>query len=206
MTSIDSNVSGRAKKLVNKDIEKLKLNEIAYLIRESIETGVCIPIANKKLKEQDIEISMLHRNLNSENQRELVRELILLEDCYWDRNAKAFKELKDILGTQINYLHIPSHLKERFMNYQTKNLVWDEKSIEHFHLYMNDSRMGVFTGYEMIITLKRAILNGNSVLYKCNGKNVTIQTIEEFEKLIVDNLNCNDELKNLLEKEIEIKD
>ncbi|WP_339609687.1 hypothetical protein [uncultured Roseivirga sp.] len=206
LTSTGSGLSERAKALVNKDIKQLELNELAYLFRESIGTGICIPIAVKKLAEQDIEISMLHRNSKSENQRELIRELMLLDNWYWDRNSIAHKKLKEILGIKMDYLHLPTDIKEKFKNYETQNLIWNAKSVQGFNSYMNDSRMGVFAGYGMVTMLKRAILNGNFVIYEFNGKSTKIKSIEKFEELIVSKLNCNNELLELLDMEKEMKD
>jgi hypothetical protein len=205
LTSTGSKLSERANEMVNKNIEKLELNEIAFLIREQIGIGVCIPVAVNKLRQQNIEISMLHRNTNSENQRELIRELVLLDKWYWDSNSLANHQLKETLGIKIDYLNLPTDLKDKFKNYEPQALIWNEKSIQSFNAYMNDSRMGVIVGYGMVTRIKRAILNGNSIRYEFNGEKVKIESIEKFEKLIIGKLNCNEELLQLLSREQELK-
>ncbi len=206
LTTTGSKLSERAKELVNKNIELLQLNELAFLIREYIGTGICIPIAVNKLRQQNIEISMLHRNTKSENQRELIRELVLLDNWYWDSNSIANQQLKEILGNKIDYLNLSKELKDKFKKYEPQDLNWNEKSIQNFNSYMNDSRMGVFAGYNMVTRLKRAILNGNYVNYQCDGEVYKIQTVDKFEELIIKKLNCNDELLELLNNENEMKD
>ena len=206
LTSTGSKLSERTNLLVSKDIDKLKTEELAFLIREQIGTGICILIAINKLKQEEINISMLHRNAKAETQRELIRELILLDNWYWDSNSIANQQLKEILGKNIDYLNLPKELKDKFKNYKPQDLIWNEKSIQNFNSYMNDSRMGVFAGYNMVIRLKRAILNGNYVNYQFDEEVYKIQTIEKFEELIVKKLNCNDELLELLNNENEMKD
>jgi len=70
---------------------------------------------------------------------------------------------------------------------------------------MNDTRVGVLVGYNMVIPLKRAILNGNSVDFIFKGEKRVIDTIDEFEEFIVKNIICYDELRSLLDREKQIK-
>ncbi len=206
LTSTGSDLSERTKILVKKNIEQLELNEIAFLLREYVGTGVCIPIAVNRLKEQEINISMLHRNQESENQRELIRELVLIETGSWDINAIANQELKEILGIKIDYLNIRREIKEQFKAYTPKELMWKQSSIQEFNYYMTDSRMGVLYGYGLVTSLKRAILNGNSVKYEMGSDSVVIKTMSIFNELVILKLNCNDELLRLLENEKKIKE
>ena len=110
------------------------------------------------------------------------------------------------MGVKIDYLNLSKELKDKFKNYEPQDLIWNEKSIQNFNSYMNDSRMGVITGYGMVTRLKRAILNGNYVNYQLDEEVYKIQTIEKFEELIIKKLNCNDELLKLLNNENEMKD
>ena len=206
LTSTGSKLSDRTNLLISKDIDKLKIEELAFLIREQVGTGICIPIAVNKLKQEEINISMLHRNAKSETQRELIRELVLLDNWYWDSNSIANQKLKEILGVKIDYLNLSKELKDKFKNYEPQDLIWNEKSIQNFNSYMNDSRMGVIAGYGMVTRLKRAILNGNYVNYQLDEEVYKIQTIEKFDELIIKKLNCNDELLKLLNNENEMKD
>jgi hypothetical protein len=206
ITSININLSERANIILNKTIESLLLNELAYLIREQISVGISIPIAVNKLRKEDIQISMLYRNSCSEDQRELIRELVLLDSWYWDRNAIANRELKEILGISIDYLNLPHEIIEKFKTYEIQDLIWDKKSFQDFNSYMNDSRVGVTVGFGMVISFKRAILNGNPILFEIKENLIPINNIENFEELIVSNLNCNSELRELLNKEYRIND
>lgn len=204
LTPTGSKLSERTNSLINKNIRKLEKEEIAFLIREQIAIGVCLPIAIHLLKQEEINISMLHRNTESEKQRELIRELLLLDNWYWDSNSIANQQLKEILGLKINYINLSKDIKENFKNYQPQDLIWNEKSIQNFNAYMNDSRMGVIAGYGMVTRLKRAILNGNYVNYQIAGKSTKIQTVEKFEEYLVSELNCNQELLELLSNQNKI--
>ena len=149
---------------------------------------------------------MLHRNSTSEDQRELIRELVLLNSWYWDRNAIANRELKEILGISIDYLNLPHDIKEKFKTYELQDLIWNKKSFQDFNSYMNDSRVGVTVGYGMVISFKRSLLNGNPIIFEIKENLIPINNIEYFEELIVSNLNCNSELRELLNRENKIND
>jgi len=118
-----------------------------------------------------------------------------------ENNPKAYKKLKDILSENISALKLPNFISERFLNYKLNELVWNEKSISKFNAYMNDTRMGVWCAYNMVISLKRAILNETYINFEINGKKETIKTLKDFEKNILKSIEINNELKMLLEKE-----
>jgi hypothetical protein len=205
LTSTGSKLSERANRLISTKTNKLEMTELAYLIREHIGVSICIIISIQKLKEMEIRISMLHRDDKAEKQRELIRELVLLNNYHWDINSNEHKQFKKLLGIKIDYLSLPKTVKDDFKKHEPKELVWNEKSIQNFKSYMNDSRMGVICGYGMVTSLKRTILNGNSIMYQIAGESIRIQDKNEFKKLIVDKLECNDELLELLNKENEMK-
>ena len=206
VTSTSEKLSERAILLINKNVNDLKLSELAFLIRESIGIGVCIPIALNKLRKEVINLSMLHRDDNSANQRELVRELILLDEWHWERNLNAFKELKKIIGIQIDYITLPRNIKNKFKTLVPDELKWNENSINSYNGYMNDTRMGVMAAYSMVISIKRAILNGNSIKYELFGESRLIDDLDLFKQKILDSIKLNSELKELLKKEKRIKD
>lgn len=131
----------------------------------------------------------------------------MLLDCwFWDHNPKANQELKEILGSKIDYLNLSTEIIEKFKIYEPQKLIWCEKSIQDFNAYMNDSRVGVMVGYGRIISLKRVLLNGNTVIYEMKGDSCEINDLDKFEELVVKKINCNGELKELLNKEIKIND
>jgi len=206
LTPTGSKLSDRTKFLINKNIDNLKFDELSFLIREYIAIGTCIPIAINKIANDELKISLLHRNEKSESQREILRELVLLDNWYWESNTIAFKQLKGILGKNLDHLNLPKEIKVKFRSYEPQNIIWSEKSVQNFNAYMSDSRMGVYAGYNMILRIKRAILNGNTVKLIIGGEETEIQTVAKFEEMIVNKVKCNDELRELLNKEYKIKD
>ena len=201
ISSINNNDSEKAKSILEKNISDLSFKDLGFLIRENIETRICVFIALKRLKTTNLKLPIFYRDSDSENQRELTRELILIHSGYWDIYPNDFNKLKDIIVPHLDGLNLPEFIKETFKSYEPKKLIWNNAAIERFGQYMNDSRMGVICGYNMVTSMKSAILNGAIVNYNIDSKEIQIESIDDFEKLILSDINCNDELKERLREE-----
>ena len=200
-TSVNNRISDKTNRIISKDIEKIKLSEYSHLLRESIAIQFCLNIIIERINTIKIDFEFIFNNNESEDQREILRELVLVDFNYWENNPKAYKKLKNILSENISALKLPNCITESFLNYKLSELVWNEESISKFNSYMNDTRMGVWCAYNMVISLKRAILNETYINFELNGKVETIKTLKDFEKNILKSIEINNELKMLLEKE-----
>ena len=204
-TYVSDKLSDKSIRILSKDIQKLELTELSHLIRESLAVQVCINIALERLGKIIFDYEFSFNNKVSEAQREILRELILLNNFHWDVNPKVLERLKGKLAENYWMVKLPDFIIDKFKYYQPKKLIWNENSTKKFNAYMNDTRVGVLVGYNMVIPLKRAILNGNSVDFIFKGEKRVIDTIDEFEEFIVKNIICYDELRSLLDREKQIK-
>ncbi len=200
-TYISDKVSKKSKIILNKDINYLSLDELSHLLREGIGTQVCINISLSKLVDLKIDYDFFFNNNDSESQRELLRELVLLEDEDWDINSNSFFKLKNILEENISALKLPTKITERFIDYMPKKINWDVEVKNKFDFFMGDSRTGVFYAYSMIINLKKAILNRVPIYYNIKEEKKIINTLFEFEENILNHINPNEELMMFLNKE-----
>jgi hypothetical protein len=200
-TSVNNKISGKTNRIISKDIEKINLSEFSHLLRENIAIQFCLNIIIDRIKNIKIDFEFFFNNKESEEQREILRELILVDYYFWENNPEAYKKLKNILSENISALKLPNFITEKFLNYKLSELVWNEKSINEFNAYMNDTRMGVWCAYNMVISLKRAILNETYINFEINGKEKIIKTLKDFEDNILESIEINNELKMLLEKE-----
>jgi len=200
ISPINDKYSERASKILKTNVYELSFIELAFLIRENIETRICVQLALKRLKITNLKLPSFYRDSDSENQRELIRELLLIHKWYWDIYQNDFYDLKEFLKPHLSGLNLPEFIKDEFKSYVPRKLTWDNESIEKYGHYMNDSRVGVMCGYNMVISFKNAILNGVTVYYNVNPELIQIKSIGEFEKLIIESINCNQELKEKLQE------
>ncbi|MCP9756039.1 hypothetical protein EGI26_12830 [Lacihabitans sp. CCS-44] len=206
LTYTDPEMSNRTKDLIHKNLSSIELIELAFLLREYIAIPICIPFAIKQLQKQGLKLALMFKDDNSAAQRELVRELILLSRGCWDANPIYFYSFYNIIKEQISYLNLPKVIIEDFLAYQPSSLEWNSEKINKYYSYMNDTYIGVKCGYSMIVSLKRALLNGNAIRYSDGKNEFEINNLEDFNTIILNNLNCSDELKGLLNKEKPIID
>jgi len=201
ISPINDKSSHRTRNILRTDINELSFVDLAFLIREYIEIRICVQLSLKRLKGINLRLPVFYRDSDSENQRELIRELVLIDKRFWDIYQEDFYNLKELLNPHLSGLNLPLFIKDEFNTYVPKKLTWDNESIDKFGHYMNDSRMGVICGYNMIISLKNAILNGTTVAYNVNSELIQIKSIGEFERLIMESINCNEELRERLREE-----
>ena len=200
-TYISNKISNKSKNLLYKDITSLKLEDISHLLREDLCVQVCINIAIYRLENVRIDFEFLFNNDVSEVQREILRELVLLNNRNWDLNSISFIKLKNIIGDNILALKLPELVNDSFLSYEVKRLKWNKKTINNFNSFMNDTRTGVLHAYGMIISLKRAVLNNVPIIFELNNENLLINTLSQFEDNILKSINPNKELELLLDKE-----
>jgi hypothetical protein len=200
-TSINNKVSGKTNSILSKDLEKLNLSDFSHLLRENIAVQFCLNLVIRRVKSVEIDFEFFFNNKYSEEYREILRELVLLSFSNWEINPEAYNQLKNILSENISALRLPQIINEKFLNYKPNELVWNKNKINEFNAHMNDTRMGVWCAYNMIISLKRGILNGTSINFQIKKEEKVIKTLIEFEENILNSIKINNELKALLEKE-----
>ena len=200
-TFIGNKISEKTEFIISKDISKLELTEISHLLRESIATQTCINISIEKLKNLKIDFEFYFNNKSSEKYRELLRELVLIHERNWDLNVMAFEKIKGKISSNFFALMLPEFIINKFKYYEPKKLEWNENSVNSFNAYMNDNRAGVTAAYNMVHSLKIAVLNGTKIFYSINNVEYTIKSLKDFEDRILKSINCNKELKSMLEQE-----
>jgi hypothetical protein len=89
--------SNRVHQIVFKSIEDVNKSELAYLLRENQFIEVVIEISIELLTTEKLEIYPFDNSPNSDEQRELIRELILVNDEYWNLNPKGFQRFRDLI-------------------------------------------------------------------------------------------------------------
>ena len=200
-TFVTDRISEKTDKIVSKDLDKITLSEFSHLLKENIAIHFCLNLIISRIKSIKLDFEFFFNSKESEEQREILRELVLINSNNWNINPKAYELLKNILSKNISSLKLPEFITERFLNYKPKELIWNEKSIEEFNSFMNDTRMGVWYAYNMLILHKRAILNGTNIIYKVGDEQIELKTLNEFEEKVLKNVKINNELDKLLENE-----
>ncbi len=198
--------SNRVHQIVFKSIEDVNKSELAYLLRENQFTEVVIEISIEILANEKIEIYPFDHSSNSDEQRELIRELLLVQDEYWNLNPKGYKRLKDLIVNQINIIKIPNFIISHFLNYKPEMVSWDENDEEWYrNMIMDNSASTVLTAFEKIRKIVRSIVIGNKIHVKLNNETMEINSIAEFENIIVKNLPMYKDLVEFLYSEKEYK-
>ena len=144
-------ISSKGLSLANKQIKSLTYSDLAYLLREDYYTDVVIVIAVNRIKDSELKIHSFNHDEDSDNQRELIRELLIVSDYQWDINPLKHQELIELLDSQILVLKIPDYIKSHFKSYEPKEVVVDNGFIEEYEkLIDEDTASHVHSAFEKI--------------------------------------------------------
>lgn len=198
--------SDRVHQIVFRSIENITKSELAYLLRENKFIEVVIEISIELLTAEKLEIYPFDNSPNSDEQRELIRELILVNDEYWNLNPKGFQRFRDLIVDKINIVRLPKHSISHFLNYQPELIIWNEKDEEWYKdMIAGNSASTVLTAFEKIRKISRSIIIGNKLIVKLNNNTIEIKDIIEFENVVVKKLPMYKELIEFMSSEIEYK-
>lgn len=198
----------KVNRLMHKELSKLTYADTAFLLREQVYTQLIIPLALNLLVQKELKISLYYKDELAVNQRELLRELLLINLNQWDYNPDALFNLKSQIKSNISSISLPQEYVENFIKYQPSQLIWNEDLIKQYSYFITDNSSGVSYAYGLVLNRKRAILNGSSITINSNDYNLEdykISSIEEFEKYILSSIKIDNELEKRLSAEKAIK-
>lgn len=188
--------------LVKKQIGKLEMHELSFLLRERQFTEVVIDIAIEVLHRDEIQINVFHHSTDSIKQRELIRELILVDNESWDFNPFAYKKFKQRIKEYLPIVRLPNYIKEYFQDYKPKQLIWTEENVIRYDdLIKQDAAITVLSAFNEVRKLARSVIIGNNIDFYINSIETKITNIDDFNKLIVDKLSNSADLYERINSE-----
>lgn len=191
--------------LVNKQIGTLEMRDLSFLLRERQFTEVVIAIAIEYLYKDEIQINGFHHSINSFRQRELIRELVLVDAESWDLNPFAYERFRKRVKEFLPIVRLPFYIKEYFQDYKPKQLTWTEENVKRYnHLIMNNAAITVLSAFNEIRKLGRSVIIGNSIDFNIDSTKTKITSIDDFNKLIVDKLSNSADLYKRINSEKEL--
>ena len=201
-TNYTFSLEGRAHEISIKELGKINKSDLAFLLREQVFIDIAIEISIFILKNEKIEIHSFHHNENSVEQRELIREIILVDSQYWDYYPNIFYLVVELLKDHMQVIKLPNFIKERFVNYIPEKLVWDNTKNDWYkNMIQNNAASTVLSAFENIKRLKRAILRNNKIEYLIENEKIIINNVFDFNKVLVNNLLLAETLIEYISKE-----
>jgi hypothetical protein len=188
--------------LVKKQIGRLEMHELSFLLRERQFTEVIIDIAIELLQRDEIQINVFHHSSDSARQRELIRELILVDKEFWDLNPFALEKFKQRIKEYLPIVRLPNYIKEFFQDYKPNQLIWTEENVIRYDELIKQNAAGtVLSAFNEVRKLARSIIIGNNIDFCINSIETKITNIDDFNKLIVDNLSNSVDLYEQINSE-----
>lgn len=193
---------GQSHDLAYKSIDDLTRKEISYLLREDKFTDTLLEISDKLLENEKIEIFGFHHQANSDEQRELIRELVIIKDDYWDLYPRIYRSIKSKLEKHLPIIKLPEYIKDHFRNYEPKTIKWGIEENGWYENMINENAAStVLAAYRRIGQLKRAIKLNTTIQLEAFGRPKALNSEEMFNQLLVNKLINADQLKKYIKED-----
>jgi len=187
---------GLSHELANKSIDELSKGDISYLLRENKFTDTLLEISDRILDREKIEVNVFHHPTNSDEQRELIRELIIVKDSYWDLYPLIQRSIKLKIEKHLAIIQLPEYVKEHFQNYDPKTIKWGHEENGWYENMINENAaFTVLAAYRRIGQLKRAIKLKTPIHLDAFGESKILNSEEMFNQLLVNKLRNAEQLK-----------
>ncbi len=160
---------------IYKPIGTLTLTDLSWCLRRRDYLEPVVAIVLDKIEENADAINRYFTISICEWYDEVIKEIITIPFDFWDNKHALFCRYRDtIIKFDKRELPIEEAVVQLFLNYKPKPIYWTIKDSEEFDYYICFELLGNFLHAErMIIKLKYALLNGQSVFIENEFKHIT---------------------------------
>jgi hypothetical protein len=199
------NTDKLTREISNKKIGDITPFEILHLIRRRTYTEIAVILAIKEIETNGFYGYSFNYDDKSIIQQDTLKELLLLEEHFWNYNQQSFHKLKVIAEKKGIHLNLPSKFIEQFFHYKVQPIIWTKEEIETISFYFAmDTASHVCSAWEMVRQLKRAIDEEIEVKFKWEEKIIDLKNVNDLKTIVIPLLPDASEYESILENEVKI--
>ncbi len=200
------NTTDLTRRISEKQIKDVDIFDLLHLIRRRNFTEIATDLAIKEFQEKGFNGYSFNYDEKSIAEQDLLKELVLLDEEFWQYNQDSHSHLKPIIEKNGCYLNLSNKFIQPFLEVYPKKIIWSKEEIERIKsLVEMDAASTVHSAWEMIRRLKRAIDKEIEVEFKWKDNTYNIVTVEDLADKIIIHLPYQNDFKKVLKNEIKIK-
>ena len=199
------NTTELTRKIANKKIKDISISDLLHLIRRQNYTDLATLLAIKDFETNGFYGFSFNYDDKSITQQDLLKELLILDDKFWELNQKSFQQLKPIAEKNATYVSLPDKLVRQFIELKLEPIIWTSEEIERIKSFVEmDAASTVHGAWEMVRQLKRAVDDGTKVVFKWKGNSFDITNSADIKQQIVRLLPHPTDFEKAIDKEVKI--
>ncbi len=205
LTNYYFNTTELTKKIVKKKIKDINTSDLLHLIRRQNYTDLATLLAIKDFETNGFYGFSFKYDDQSIAQQDLLKELLILDDKFWEHNQISYHRLKPIAEKNATYCNLPDKLVRQFMELKLEPIIWTSREIEKIKsLVEMDTASTFHSALEMVRQLKRAVEDGTKVVFKWEENSFDITNSVEIKNQIIKLLPHPTYFEKAIEKEVKI--
>jgi hypothetical protein len=200
-------MSNRSLTIAHKKIGDLGTGDLLHLLRRRCYTDIAALLAIREIETNGFYGHSFNYDERSLAQQDMLKELLLLPDYFWDYNQRSYHKLKPIAEKYSMHANLPENTVAQFLQFDPGPIIWTESDINQISYYLAMGALGLFlTALNDIRQLKRAIDEGIKVTLDWEGNTIEIKNAADIKEHIIPLFLGEEyeEFDEVLDKEVKI--
>lgn len=171
-------------KIADKKIGNLDTEDLLYLLRRSVYTEIAVLLAIREIEANGFYGHGLDDK--SITQQDILKELILLPDYFWNYNQHSYHKLKPLVEEYGIHARVSYQIIRPFLELDLHPIIWTESEINHIAYFEIMGILSMFEdGKDSIRKLKRAVDDGIEVTLNWKTKITKIRNGSDIKEHII---------------------
>ncbi len=171
-------------KIADKKIGYLDTEDLLYLLRRSVYTEIAVLLA---IREMEANGFYGHGfDDQSITQQDILKELILLPDYFWNYNQRSYRKLKPLVEEHGIHARVSYQIIKQFLKSDIQPIIWTESEINDIAYFETIGILSMFeVGKDSLRKLKRAVDEGIKVTLNLKTKITGIRNGSDIKEHII---------------------
>ncbi|KAA0128592.1 hypothetical protein FY557_08420 [Chryseobacterium sp. SN22] len=171
-------------KIAEKKIGNLDTEDLLYLLRRSVYKEIAVLLAVREMENN----GFYGHGFDDKSiiQQDILKELILLPDYFWNYNQRSYCKLKPLVEEHGIHARISYQIIKQFLELDLQPIIWTESEINHIAYFEVIGILSMFEdGKDSLKKLKRAVDEGIEVTLNWKTKITPIRNESDIKEYII---------------------
>ncbi|MEL1244808.1 hypothetical protein AAEO56_11090 [Flavobacterium sp. DGU11] len=195
--------------IAQKKIADITTSDLLYLLRRRCYTDIAALLAIREMEVNGFYGHSFKYDERTVTQQDILKELLLLPDSFWNTNQRSFHKLKPFAETNSIHANLPHKVVAQFLEFSPEPIVWSKKDIGQMVYLEAMGALSLFlTAMDMLRQLKRAVDEGIKATLDWEGNTFDINNVADIREhilpLITEDPDYLEDYEEVLDKEVKI--
>jgi len=171
-------------KIADKKIGNLDTEDLLYLLRRVVYTEIAVLLAIREMEANGFYGQGFDDK--SITQQDILKELILLPDYFWNYNQRSYHKLKPLVEEYGIHAKVSYQIIKQFLELDLQPIIWTESEINDIAYFETIGILSMFEAdKDSLRKLKRAVDEGIEVKLNRDAKITPIRNESDIKEYII---------------------